>query len=328
MRGIGIAFSLFAKEIIAVDIIPGVLEKLGTLLPSVLSRAEMIDSRALLLPRGQNPTIQELLQVQPLYRLVSRIQGDWLIEILKENRITTFFQPIVHCHEPERIFAYECLLRGKDRDGGILYPGRIFDVARDADLLFQLDRIARIRAIEEATRHGIPSNLFINFNPSSVYDPTTCLRTTIEAVHDAGIPPERVVFEVVESEQINDVKHLAKILDHYRNAGFQVALDDLGAGYSSLNVLTHLRPDFVKLDLELVRDVDKDAYKGEITMKLLELSQRLQVKTIAEGIERPEEWRWLKSHGADYGQGYLFAKPACPPPLPPWPEALHCWDAS
>ncbi|WP_148207106.1 EAL domain-containing protein [Heliomicrobium modesticaldum] len=306
----------------AIHLAPGVLTQLGTLLPTVLSRAEMVDSRSLLLPPGQNPTIQDLLQVQPLYRLVSRIQGDWLVEILKENRIVTYFQPIVQCDEPERLFAYECLLRGKDRNGGILSPGRIFEVARDADLLFQLDRIARITAIEEATRHSIQSTLFINFNPSSVYDPATCLRTTIEAVREAKIQPEQVVFEVVESEQISDAQHLRTILDHYRNAGFQVALDDLGAGYSSLNLLTHLRPDFVKLDMELVRNVDKDAYKGEITMKLLELARRLQIKTIAEGVERPEEWRWLKKHGADYVQGYLFAKPACPPPLPTWSDKL------
>ena len=83
-----------------------------------------------------------------------------------------------------------------------------------------------------------------------------------------------------------------------------------------------LEPDFVKLDVELIRDVDKDPYKAEIAAALLRLAQKLGITTIAEGIETAAEWRWARDHGADYVQGYLFARPASPPALPQVPEAV------
>jgi EAL domain-containing protein (putative c-di-GMP-specific phosphodiesterase class I) len=192
----------------------------------------------------------------------------------------------------------------------------MFDVARSAGLLFNLDRAARLKAIEEASRFGVETNVFINFNPTSIYDPVYCLRSTVDAVERSGITADRIVFEVTESEEIRDTGQLLDILAFYRRAGFRVALDDLGAGYSSLNLLTELRPDFVKLDMTLVQGVDKDPYKATIAAKLLELAASLGVSTIAEGVETQEQWRWLLANGADYVQGYYFAKPASPPPIP------------
>ncbi len=95
-----------------------------------------------------------------------------------------------------------------------------------------------------------------------------------------------------------------------------MALDDLGAGYSSLNLLASLRPDFVKLDVGLVRDVDRDPYRTAIAAKLLDLAKDLGVIVVAEGVETEEQWRWLVAHGADLAQGFFFARPASPPPVP------------
>src|SRR5262249_43989437 len=107
--------------------------------------------------------------------------------------------------------------------------------------------------------------------------------------------------------------------------GFLVALDDLGAGYSSLTLLTRLRPDFVKLDVELVREVDIDAYKANIAAKLLELAHSIGIQTIAEGVETLGEWQWLREHECDYVQGFFFGRPdsppspVLPPPIAPMP---------
>ena len=109
-------------------------------------------------------------------------------------------------------------------------------------------------------------------------------------------------------------------MEFYRGAGFRVALDDLGSGYGSLNLLSQLKPDFVKLDMKLIRDVDRDPYKAEITRKLLEMARGLGVATIVEGIETQGEWEWAHENGADYAQGYLFARPASPPPRPRVPR--------
>lgn len=223
---------------------------------------------------------------------------------------------------PESVFAYECLLRGLE-DAGIVAPGPMFEVASSAGLLFNLDRDARITAIREAAKHGIEKNLFINFNPTSIYDPTYCLQSTMKAFEQTDLQPSQIVFEITESEKVDNTEQLIDIVDFYRDAGFRIALDDLGAGYSSLNLLTELKPDFIKLDIQLVRNVGSDPYKSHIAAKLLELARDLDVKTVAEGVETREEWGWLQEHGADYLQGFLFAHPGSPPPTPRAPRELH-----
>lgn len=124
------------------------------------------------------------------------------------------------------------------------------------------------------------------------------------------------MFEVVESDSVSDVEHLLRILETYRAAGFRVALDDLGAGYGSLNLLSRLKPDFVKFDRELVRNVHQDAYKEAILGKLIEMAQAVDTQTIAEGVEVRDEGEWVRDRGVDYVQGYLFARPGSPPPVP------------
>jgi EAL domain-containing protein (putative c-di-GMP-specific phosphodiesterase class I) len=239
--------------------------------------------------------------------------------MLREQRLTSVFQPIVRADDPDDVFAHECLLRGVNPDATLMPPGPIYQAARAADLLFPLDRAARLTAIREAAAHGLDqkgTHLFINFNPTSVYDPVFCLRSTTAAIAATELRPEQVVFEVVESDQISDVGHLVRIIDYYRSAGFKVALDDLGSGYGSLNLLVDLKPDFVKLDMRLIRGVDSDPYKAGIVGKLLEMAHHLDVATVAEGIETVGEWEWVRDNGADYVQGYLFARPASPPPRP------------
>ncbi len=217
---------------------------------------------------------------------------------------------------PERVFAYECLLRGRLDDGRELSAGQILGAAREAGLLFHVDREARLTAIRDAGLHGIATPLFINFNPTAIYDPQFCLRTTVAAARATGIAAERFVFEVIESDAVDDLDHLLRILNYYRDAGFRVALDDLGSGYASLNLLAQLRPDFVKFDRELIRAIDRDPYKQKVVRKLIELALELEIGTVAEGIERREEWQWLRDAGIQYAQGYWFARPASPPPEP------------
>jgi EAL domain-containing protein (putative c-di-GMP-specific phosphodiesterase class I) len=136
--------------------------------------------------------------------------------------------------------------------------------------------------------------------------------TTVQAIGDAKIDHDRVVFEVTEADQTLDPGTLKNIISAHRDAGFGVALDDVGAGYSSLNLLHQLRPDYIKIDMELIRGVHMDSYKALIAEKILEIARSLNIETIAEGIETPEELAWVQQHGADYVQGYLISKPSEP----------------
>lgn len=302
--------------VLAIPYKTGDLKLLSSGLAESFSDAEIQDTKSLILNQGQQPTLQELIQMQPLSTLFSKAEGAWLVDMLRENRVFTDFQPIVECRRTDQVFAYECLLRGRQADGKVVSPKLMFDAARSSSLLFYLDRTARQTAIHSVSQHGLRSRVFINFNPSSIYDPAYCLLTTFKAIKAAGIAPQNIVFEVVESDEIKDPDQLVKILAVYRENGFGVALDDLGSGYSSLNMLTRLKPDFIKLDIHLVRDVDRDPYKAVIARRLLEMAQDLGIKTVAEGIETESEWQWVKQHGVDYVQGYLFAKPGSPPPTP------------
>ena len=313
----GILYKEVSHGILAVELGAGVLQHLGEEIGGSLSETELDDSRALMVGEGVEPSIKDLARMQPLGRLLAAVRGEWLVEMMREGRLTTHFQPIVAAGNPDGgVFAYECLLRGVEADGDLVGAGIMFEVAEAAGLLFNLDRDARATAIRRAAEHGIESNVFINFNPTSIYDPSYCLRSTMKVFEETNLRPEQVVFEITEGQRVKDPRHLTSIIDFYREAGFRIALDDLGAGYSSLNLLSKLKPDFVKLDIELVRDVGTDPYKTRVAAKILELANGLGVGVVAEGVETEEEWRWLSENGADYLQGYLFARPAPTPPLP------------
>jgi EAL domain-containing protein (putative c-di-GMP-specific phosphodiesterase class I) len=102
------------------------------------------------------------------------------------------------------------------------------------------------------------------------------------------------------------------MLATHRDAGFRVALDDVGAGYSGLNLVHQLRPDFIKLDMELIHGVTEDPYKALITTKTLEIAAALGIESIAEGVETDEELAWVRDNGATYAQGYGIARPTRP----------------
>lgn len=296
----------------------GALGETVSAIDALLSSVETADVRALAKPRGTAPDAADLGAVRSWAQFAAMVESRWLLAMLGEGRLTSAFQPIVHAADPARTFAHEMLLRGVAHDGALMPPGRLFEAARSAGLLFQLDLAARRAAIAAAARHRPDGCIFINFTPTSIYDPTTCLRSTVAAIDDAGIAHDRIVFEVIESDRTVDVSHLRRILDEYRRAGFRVALDDLGAGYSSLNLVHQLRPDFIKLDRALAHGVHADRHQAMVAATLLDLAARMEVPTIAEGVEMPEDFAWLRAHGATYVQGWLIARPAAaPPPLTP-----------
>ncbi|WP_242026803.1 EAL domain-containing protein [Phormidium tenue] len=274
---------------------------------------ELKETQVLFVRGAVQPQLQDFSDISSLQRFIKISQSDWLVDMLTSDRVTSHFQPIVSIDDTAQIYGYECLFRGLDEHGDLVMPSSIFELATEAGLLPQLDRVARLSAINQASQHNLTGRIFINFSPTALYDPVSCLRSTVDAIDRAGIRHDQVVFEVVESDNPQDLDHLKTVLKYYREAGFAVALDDLGSGYSGLNLLHQLRPDFIKLDMELIRNVHLDVYKASITEKLLEIAQNLNIKTVAEGIECVEELNWLQERGATFAQGYLIAKPAAIP---------------
>ena len=316
LAALGVGYAEPHPGMLAVGFTPVLLERLVADMGALLTPTEAQGTRALIVPADRPPTVADLMNTQPLSTLLAGVRYRWLADVLREDRLETHFQPIVAAADPTAVFGYECLVRGRDPAGALIPPAELFTAARTADLLFHLDRQARLCHIRCAARHRLAATkLFLNFNPSSIYAPAFCLRSTFRAIEEVGIDPGRIVFEVVETEEVTDTGHLLGILEVYRAAGFGVALDDVGAGYSSLTLLAKLRPDYVKLDIGLVRGVDRDPYQARVAGKLLEMARELGTRTIAEGVETAAEHAWATAAGADYVQGYLFARPAAAPPV-------------
>ena len=261
---------------------------------------------------GREPGPADLARVMSGEVFVNRFKAEWIVEALEAGRYTTWFQPIVSAADPDptRPYAREGLFRMRDRDGTLIPPGHVFGVAQDAGLLFSLDLVARRSAVETAARAGVRSKVFVNFNPSSVYDPAYCLRTTAAGIEELGLRPEDVVFELTETHRAHDKAHLKGILAFYRKAGFAVALDDVGAGWSGLTMLHELRPDYAKIDMDLIRGIQDDPFKQTIVHHLVSMAREHGIRTIAEGIETEGEADWLRGEGVDFLQGYLYGRPA------------------
>ena len=315
-RGLGIDSALAVADGLKFRFCESEREAVAAAIEAGLTLLEREDTRALLCAPDVAPSPNDLARVEPLARLVVRIRSGWLLAMMEERRLTSYFQPIVLASAPTEIYGHEALLRGVAADGTLVPPSHLFDTARGAGLLFQLDLAARRSAIANAASHALQGKLFVNFAPTAIYDPTSCLRSTVAAIDDAGIERSDVVFEIVETERAHDPVHLRRILDYYRGAGFRIALDDVGSGYSSLNLIHLLRPDVLKLDMELVRGVDSDPYKARIAANLLDVATSLGIDALAEGIETPGELDWVREHGAKFVQGYLIAKPAAAPWTP------------
>ncbi|GBE90481.1 EAL domain-containing protein [Nostoc cycadae] len=288
---------------------PGQAQEIAYNLAQLLAPRELKETQVLFIRGELQPQLQDFSDIASLQRFITFNQSEWLVNMLAKERFTTHFQPIVSIQNTSEIYGYESLLRGLDEEGNLLSPGPILELATEAGLLPQLDRLARLSTIAQFSRYQVNGKIFVNFTPTALYDPASCLRSTVEAIDQAGIAHDQVVFEVVESDSPQDLAHLQAVLQYYRDRGFLVALDDLGSGYSGLNLLHQLRPDFIKLDIELIRDVHQDLYKASITEKIIEIAHKLNIHTVAEGIESIEELNWLREKGATFAQGYLIAQP-------------------
>ena len=283
--------------------------KFLTSLAGVFTSQELETIKVLCVPSKQTPVLDDFGRVVTLERLISAYQGQWLQQMLMERRYTSAFQPIFDLSS-DRIFAHESLFRGHSETNEPFAPAFVFDLAARAGMLFQLDLAARRSAVEQAVAAGITNTrIFINFNPTSIYDPAYCLRTTVGTVTALGMRPDQIVFEVVESSEIKSTAHLNGILAFYRRAGFKIALDDVGSGYSGLNLLQDIRPDFLKVDMHLIRGVDADPFRQSIVRNIVSIARETGIKVIAESVETDAELGWVKQAGIDFVQGYLLARP-------------------
>lgn len=213
------------------------------------------------------------------------------------------FQPIVDI-KTRSIIAYEALVRGPQGQGA----GWVFEKINH-DNRYYFDQACRVKAIETAAGLGCDVYLHINFLPNAVYSPETCIKATIEAADLYGFDLNKLVFEVTEGEEIISKSHLQRIFSSYSARGFQTAIDDYGSGYASYEWLVELRPHILKLDRELIIDIDQHPEKQAQVQKIREQCELQGTRLLAEGIETEAEMATLIDLGVRFMQGFLFAHP-------------------
>ncbi|HYI40916.1 MAG TPA: EAL domain-containing protein [Allosphingosinicella sp.] len=217
------------------------------------------------------------------------------------------FQPILDL-ETGAPFAYEALARGLRGEGAASVLDRVTPENR-----YAFDQKCRVKAIEGAVAAGIldtGARLSINFLPNAVYSPRACIQLTLKTAAAIGFPTERLIFEFTEQEEMIDAGHTAEIIRTYREMGFGTALDDFGAGHAGLGLLARFQPDLIKLDMELVRDIDSSLPRRVIVQGVASMCRTLEIGLIAEGVETAAELETLQALGIRYAQGYLIARPA------------------
>lgn len=217
------------------------------------------------------------------------------------------FQPIVDT-DTGLPFAYEALVRGLDGCGAYDVLSQVTDANR-----YAFDQACRVKAIETAMAAGLmetDARLSINFLPHAVYSPVACIQLTLQTARTVAMPLDRLIFEFTENQLIADPDHVATIIESYKQIGFKVAIDDFGAGHSGLDLFARFAPDEVKLDLALVRDIDREPRRQAIVRAMVGMCRELDTLLIAEGIETAEEAAVLRDLGVRYHQGYWYARPA------------------
>jgi diguanylate cyclase (GGDEF)-like protein len=233
--------------------------------------------------------------------------------VIRQQEITVHFQPIVHL-QTRQIYGYEGLVRGPVNT--VLHsPTRLFEAATRAGRLTELDLLCRRVVINRFAQLNLPGRLFINVDPYSLMHEHFREGLTLEYVEQARLNPSQLIIELTETHPVEDVRLMQQAMIHYREMGFRVALDDLGAGYSGLKLWSEIRPDIVKIDRHFIQGVDQDRTKQQFVSTILKTATALGCRVITEGVETEGEYATLRKIGVEMLQGYYFGRPMPVPPV-------------
>jgi EAL domain-containing protein (putative c-di-GMP-specific phosphodiesterase class I)/GGDEF domain-containing protein len=234
-----------------------------------------------------------------------------LRKALRERGVYVDYHPIVYA-DTEEIFGYEALARGTLRS--LRSPEVMFEVAEEADLIWELSRLCRARALEGLNgylRDG--ESLFINVDPHDFTDPLFGEKEVEN--------PSRVVLEITERTAIKDYPKFRERLNGLREMGYRFAVDDAGSGYAGLGSIANLEPDFIKLDISLITGIDTNFIKQNLVETMVKFANDHGAMVIAEGVERAEEFMTVRSIGVHLVQGFFLHKPSSKAVEPRHPQA-------
>jgi blue light- and temperature-responsive anti-repressor len=233
--------------------------------------------------------------------------------MISDVEFTHAYQPIVDT-DTGMIISYEVLLRGPQNQP----PHSVFDKVDTNDIM-EFDQKSRIQAISLAAKLGVNCSLNLNFTIGSIFfDNGRYVDEIIKSAEDNGMTAKQIVVEILESEIIDQAAEFSKVISKLRRTGVTIAIDDFGSGYAGLNMLADILPDLIKLDMHLIKDIHQDGVRQSIVRAICSLCFDLGIDILAEGVEKKEEFDFLKKQGITIYQGWLFARPG----FESLPEAL------
>ncbi len=243
-----------------------------------------------------------------------------LADIIQQQQLSAVFQPIAALNQATA-YGFEGLIRGPS--GHPLHePQQLFQAAEQSQCLPQLDRACHQVIIQAFIEQQLPGKLFLNVCPLSLMHATFRADAMLDFMHAVGLDPSRVVIELTETQATRDYALMAQALQHYRDLGFQIALDDLGEGYASLRLWSELKPDFVKIDKYFIQGISRDRQKRQFVRSIQHIALSTGCNVIAEGIENHTELTTIQRLGIHLIQGFLIGRPETKPkPLLDFPKS-------
>jgi len=233
-----------------------------------------------------------------------------LDNIIHNKQIKIVFQPIISLRSGT-VLGYEALSR-ITCESEFESPEPLFAAAKECNRLWDLELLCRTAALEAAHKFILPpynKKLFINVNPNIIYDNKFKEGFTKDYLRQYNISPNNIIFEITERNVIDDLIGFNSTINHYKNQDYKIAIDDVGAGYSGLNLISDVNPHYIKLDMKLIRNINTDNLKNALVKGMVEFSKASNNLIIAEGIETYEELETVINLGVKYGQGYYIQKP-------------------
>jgi len=276
------------------------------------------------------PALQRDPQTEESLRLIS--SALWLSKpvAVVETSPTVFNQPICMAFQPivdlrdNSVFAYEALVRGEQGEGSGLVLRNVTEQNG-----FSFDNACRTQALKQASElhlQDTPAGLAINVGPNVVYSADACIENTLEFAEKLHFPLSRIILEITEHERARDLVYLNFLMQKFRGYGIRTAIDDFGMGYAGLGMLAEFDADMVKIDMSLVRGLEKAPANCAIIESIVMMSDRLDIQVIAEGVETQCEYETLGKMGIHLMQGYFFARPGLSA-LPPWTHPAKSWQS-
>lgn len=235
----------------------------------------------------------------------------WLLEIIAQRRLTALFQPVVLMGNGE-IAGYEGLIRGPS-DSPLHSPLNLFRAANENGLAVEVEHLSRQIVLENFARLNLSGKLFLNVSPECLLQRNAKYGETLGYIHNLGLRPDRVIIELTENQRTYDYNLLREAAKHYRAMGFEIAIDDLGEGFSSLRLWSELRPEYVKIDMHFIQGIDQDPVKHQFVSSIQQIAEKSGTRVVAEGIETEAELQVIKDLGIVHGQGYYIARPSGQP---------------